>query len=111
MSEDPNPIKTAPLKSYVKDQSDLRAGSDAIDELEAELLYLTRILWLEASQRAEERGRKTVQKQDLSSAYDDLFEPHELLMEAQEDISGLADRLEDTADRSPIFKNWSSYEE
>lgn len=108
---DPDPVKSAPLKDYVKQFSDLRASSDAIDELEAELLFIARILWQEASARAQDENYKTVQLDHLEDAYDDLFEPHNLLQSATDDINQLSEQLEEVKNRSPIYKEWDSNEE
>jgi len=110
-NSDPDPIKTAPLKNYVKQFTEKRAGSEAVDELEAELLFVAQILWQEASERAEADGYKTVQIEHLEDAYDDLFEPHELLQSASKEIEDLGEQIEEVKDRSPIYKEWSSNEE
>ena len=108
---DPDPVKTAPLKNYVKQFSDLRAGADAIAELEAELLFISRILWQEASRRAVEDGYRTVQLEHLEGAYDDLFEPHNLLYDAVREIDEIQGRLEEIRDRSPIYREWTTDDE
>lgn len=107
----PDPIKEAPLKNYVKQFSEMRASSDAIDELEAELLFIARILWQEASERAEDDGYKTVKKDHLEGAYNDLFKPHNLLQSATNDVNKLKNNLQDLQSRSPIYKEWDSNEE
>lgn len=108
---EPDPVKRAPLKNYVKQFTDKRAGSDAIDELEAEMLFISKIIWQEASQRAEDRGLNTVQEQDVEGAYNDLFEPHQILHEASNEIGDLGQKIEVISDRSPIYKTWDSNEE
>lgn len=89
----------------------MRAGSDAVDEINAELLFLAETLWREAAKRASDRDLETVQQRDVRKAYDDLFEPHELLNEAQERLEEANEDLADVSDRSPIYKDWSPYDE
>jgi hypothetical protein len=72
---------------------------------------MARILWLEASERADSEGYKTVKTEHVEDAYDDLFEPHELLQTTAQEIEDLATQIEDVKERSPIYKEWSSNEE
>jgi histone H3/H4 len=109
--DSPDPVKRAPLKNYVKQYSDMRASSDAIDELEAQMLFMAEILWREASHRSNERGYKTVQKQDLKETYDQLFAPQTLLMQASSKLENLSDDIEIMAHESPMYKNWESNDE
>ena len=108
---DPDPIKRAPLKNFVKEQTDLRAGSDALDELEAGLLYLTELLWKEASLRAENDGMKTVKKSHFNSAYKELFEPHRELQKSSSKLEQMSEEMEELSKRSPVYKDWESYDE
>lgn len=109
--DSPNLIKRAPLKTYVKQYSDMRASSDAVDELEAQMLFMSEILWREASHRSNERGYKTVQEQDLKEAYDQLFAPQTLLMRASSKLENLSEDMNVMAHESPMYKNWESNDE
>lgn len=104
--DDPNPIKVAPLKQLVKQHSDKRTGSDAINSLIGQLEFLAERLWLRASHYADERGKKTVQEQDIQRAYDDLLYPHDLLKDAAEELNLMSDTMDEYAEQSPIFDEY-----
>lgn len=104
--EDPEPIKVAPLKKLAKQKSDKRTGGDAIDSLIGQLEFLAERLWMRASRYADERGKKTVQEQDIQRAYDDLLYPHDLLKDAAEELDMMSDTMDEFAEQSPVFEDY-----
>ena len=108
---EPDPIKDAPLKRYVKSKTNKNAGSEALGELEAELLYIAEILWKEASLNAEKDDMKTVQKRHLDDAYDGIFMPHDELIKSSDSLKKMGSDMKQLAEELPVYKNWESYEE
>lgn len=108
---DPEPLKRAPLKEFLRNQSDLRIGGDAVEEFEAEIMFLMGILWKEAARNARDRGYKTVQKEDVKVAYDELVAPHTRLMQTSQKLEEMSSEIEELAQNSPVYKDWDSYDE
>ena len=61
----PSPVKPHSLKKFVREQSDMRAGADAVDELHHHLEFIAERIWLEAAKEAEDDDRKTVKQRDV----------------------------------------------
>lgn len=101
--EIPPPVKPHSLKRFVKKKTEMRAGSDAINLLQHQLEYLAEMLWIEASQNADDDGRKTVKEEDIQDAYDDLTEPHNLLKETADKLQWYANDLNRQLDQSIIY--------
>lgn len=110
--DDINPVKTAPLKKLVKQKDPLEknAGSDAIELLQAQMEQMSVLLWKRASKYADERDMKTVQAEDIQKAYDDLHDPHDLLIATAEQMKGMQRRLRDQAEESPIYEDYDDYD-
>lgn len=110
--EEINPVKTAPLKKLAKreDPLDKNAGSDGINLLQAQMEQMAAIIWKRASRYADERDMKTVQAEDVQKAYDDLHDPHDLLIATAEKMEGMQRSLRKQAEESPIYDNYDDYE-
>jgi hypothetical protein len=65
-----------------------------------------RVVWLEAVDNAKERDEKTVQPEDIRNAYKSLFEPHETMRKASQQMEKYQNEFEEEAmSESPILKN------
>jgi hypothetical protein len=104
------PFRTENLKQQLKDQTpemyngeEMWASSDGMAELENQLLEIARYAWIEAAEETESNGRRIVKSDEISSAFDNLLEPHNLLTEAANDMMDLHWRFVDTANKSPAI--------
>lgn len=100
--EVPSPIKSTSLKRFVKQQSDMRAGGKAVDELHHHLEFAAKRIWLEASKHAEEDDRKTVKQRDVQRAIDKYLEPHNAIKRTVEKIEAMKQSLEGQVEQSVV---------
>lgn len=99
----PTPIKPTSLHNYVKHHSDKRAGTEAVDTLQNHLEFITKRLWLEASEHAEQDGRVTVQEEDIQHAIDELTEPHDLIKQTAEKLQWMKNDLDRQVEQSLLW--------
>lgn len=99
----PPPVKPTSLKRFVKQQSDMNAGGDAVAELQHHLEFVAERIWLEASKHAEDDGRKTVQERDVQHAIDEFTEPHDLIKKTVEDLDWMKRNLERQVEQSIVY--------
>ncbi len=101
--ETPSPVKPHSLKNFVKAQSDMRAGGDAVDELHHHLEFVAEKIWLEAAKQAEEDDRKTVKRRDVKEAIDAVTEPHDLIKETSRHLSYMQNMIDGQVEKSPLY--------
>ncbi|MCU4750914.1 NFYB/HAP3 family transcription factor subunit [Halobacteria archaeon AArc-curdl1] len=101
--ETPSPVKPHSLKNFVKTQSDMRAGGDAVDELHHHLEFVAEKIWLEAAKQAEEDDRKTVKRRDVKEAIDAVTEPHDLIKETSRHLSYMQNMIDGQVEKSPLY--------
>lgn len=104
----PTPIRPNPLRDFVKQHSEKRAGGDAVDLLLEQLEFLGESIWKEASRKADEKGRKTVKEEDVQEAYDEFTEPHDLLRETSDKLDWMKRDLDRQVEQSPIYAEENS---
>jgi histone H3/H4 len=97
------PVKPTSLKKFVKQHSDRRAGSDAVDFLQSHLQFTAKRLWLEAGKHAEDEGRKTVQEEDIQHAINQLTEPHDLIKRTADKLEWMKDDLDRQVEQSVLY--------
>lgn len=99
----PSPVKPHSLKNFVKEQSDMRAGNDAIDELHHHLEFVAERIWLEAAKEADDDDRKTVKKRDVQEAIDAVTQPHDLIKETSRHLSWMQNMIDRQVEKSPLY--------
>lgn len=99
----PPPVKPTSLKNFVKAQSDMRAGSDAIDLLQTHLEIIIERMWLEACKHAEDEGRKTVKDDDIQHAINQLTEPHDLIKSTADKLHWMKKDLDRQVEQSILY--------
>lgn len=99
----PTPVKPTSLKKFVKQYSEKRAGTDAIDELQHHLEFIAERIWLEASKQAEDDGRKTVKERDVQHAIDEMTEPHDLIKRTSEQLDWMKRNLDRQVEQSLLY--------
>jgi len=98
-----SPVKPHSLKNFVKEQSDMRAGSDAVDELHHHLEFIAERIWLEAAKEAEDDDRKTVKQRDVQEAIDAVTQPHDLIKETSRHLSYMQSMIDGQVEKSPLY--------
>jgi len=99
----PSPVKPHSLKNFVKEQSDMRAGADAVDELHHHLEFIAERIWLEAAKEAEDDDRKTVKQRDVQEAIDSVTQPHDLIKETSRHLSYMQNMIDGQVEKSPLY--------
>lgn len=103
LENSPSPIKPHSLKNFVKEQSDMRVGGDAIDLLQHHMEFVAGRIWLEASKHAEEDERKTVKERDVQHAIDVVIKPHDLIKETSQNLDHMKEIIDELLERSPLY--------
>lgn len=101
--ETPSPVKPTSLKNFVKEQSGMRAGGDAVDELHGHLEFVAEKIWLEAAKQAEDDGRKTVKQRDVQEAIDAVTQPHDLIKETSRHLDYMKNMIDGQVEKSPLY--------
>jgi len=104
-SEEHDPIKRNPLhdmlRSYVDD--DMQVSTDSSDFLTKQLTKVIDLVGREAVKNARERDVKTVEKQDIRVALNEIFYPYTLLEEVATTMGEYELELRKTASQSPVL--------
>lgn len=96
-------VRPNPLRDYVKAKGpDVRAGNDGVHLLRDILDSLALNIWNQAAKHAKNDGRETVKERDIRKAYQEVFEPHNLLFQATADLEKLKSQFEDLIDESAL---------
>lgn len=99
----PSPIKPHSLKGFVKEQSEMRAGGDAVEELHHHMEFIAERIWLEAAKQADDDGRKTVKQRDVQEAIDAVTQPHDLIKETSRHLDYMKNMIDGQVEKSPLY--------
>lgn len=81
----PEPIKMSPLWEFLKEQEeDIQIGDGSREQLIEHLEETIKVVWEQASEDARSNNKKTVNPEDVRVAFQNLFEPHQLMEEASQ---------------------------
>ncbi len=103
VDDPPSPVKPHSLKNFVKKQSDMRAGGDAVDELHHHLEFVAERIWLEAAKQAQDDGRKTLKQRDVQDAIDAVTEPHDLIKKTAQHLDYMKRMIDGQVEQSPLY--------
>ncbi|KAA9410722.1 hypothetical protein EGO51_13225 [Haloarcula hispanica] len=106
-----DPIKHAPLKSYVKSQTpemwegeEMWANDEAIDMMQDQLLLVARLIWQQAAKDAHQDGYRTVGPDYIDDSFNEVMHPQNLLQEAANEMERLRWDFLDVAKQSPAIE-------
>ncbi|WP_254545387.1 hypothetical protein [Halomarina pelagica] len=105
------PIRTGTLKTELKaetaemhDGEEMWVGDPAMQFMEKRLIEIARYVWMEAAVQTHRDDRRIVQPSEIDDAFSNLLEPHNLLMEAANEMERLRYDFIDLAEGSPAIE-------
>lgn len=105
------PIRTENLKQHLKDQTpemydgeDMWASEDGMEEMEERLLIIAERVWEDAAEETEQNDRRVVQVDEIRNAFNNLLQPHNLMMKAAREMDQRRRDFLEVANESPLIE-------